>query len=184
MYVSQWKKKETLEAMQNQKSPVKLKKYSLGTKYGRQDVVINKHNTIAPTTADFKYEGQEDVTSIQSLANVAPEQLVPIKGCLSYLGGTKNILINGKEFKKQEGYKADPSGTIKIVLWGNHAEYLKQACTYFFNKLRLKGNADEKYLNTPQQQTECTIEEVEPFTTLRPKLDQSDHCTYSRNKQH
>ena len=33
-----------------------------------------KHTTIAPTTADFKYEGQEDVTSIQSLANVAPDQ--------------------------------------------------------------------------------------------------------------
>ena len=33
-----------------------------------------KHTTIAPTTADIKYEGQEDVTSIQSLANVAPEQ--------------------------------------------------------------------------------------------------------------
>ena len=67
-------KKDTLEAIQNQKSPVKLKKYSLSTKYGRQDVVINKHKTIAPTTADFKYEGQEDVTSIQSLANVAPDQ--------------------------------------------------------------------------------------------------------------
>ena len=50
------------------------KKYSLSTKYGRQDVVINKHTTIAPTAADFKYEGQEDVTSIQSLANVAPDQ--------------------------------------------------------------------------------------------------------------
>ena len=60
-------KKDTLEAIQNQKSPVKLKKI-------QRQYKMCKHTTIAPTTADFKYEGQEDVTSIQSLANVAPEQ--------------------------------------------------------------------------------------------------------------
>ena len=75
------------------------------------------------------------------------------------------------QLKKQEGYITDPSRTIKIVLWGNYADHLKQGCTPFFNKLRVKGNADQKYLNTPKQQTECTIQEVEPFKTPLPKLD-------------
>ena len=46
-----------------------------------------------------------------------------------------------------------------------------QGCTYFFNKLTVQGNADQKYLNTSKQQTERTIEEVEPFKTPLPKLD-------------
>lgn len=83
-------------------------------------------------------------------------QLVPIKDYLAYIGGTKKILIKG---------------ATKIVLWSNYADHLKQGCTYFFNKLRVKGNADQQYLNTPKQQTECTIEEVEPFTTPLPRLD-------------
>ena len=132
------KKKETLEAMQNQKSPVKIKRYSLSTKYGRKDVVINKNTTITATTADFKYQTQEDITSIHSLANVAPEQLVQVKGYLAYLGGTKKILVQGSELKKQEGFIADPSRYIKIILWANHTDKLNQGSTYFFNKLRLK----------------------------------------------
>ena len=111
--------------MQNQKSLVKIKRYSLSTKHGRDDVVINKNTTITTTTADFKYQSQEDVTSIQSLANVAPEQLVAVNGYLAYLGGTKKILVQGSEFKKQEGYIADPSGYIKIILWANHTDKLK-----------------------------------------------------------
>ena len=75
------------------------------------------------------------------------------------------------QLKKQEGYITDPSTTIKIVLWGNYADHLQQGCTPFFNKLRVKGNADQKYLNTPKQQTESTIQEVEPFKTQLPKLD-------------
>ena len=158
--------------MQNQKSPVKIKRYSLSTKYGREDVVINKNTTITTTTADFKYQTQEDVTSIHSLANVAPEQLVKVKGYLAYLGGTKKILVQGSELKKQEGYIADPSGYIKIILWANHTDKLNQGSTYFFNKLRLKKNADQRYLNTPKQESECTIEEAEPFKDSLPTVDE------------
>ena len=35
-------KGRTLEAMALQKSPVELKKYSISTKYGRDDIVIDK----------------------------------------------------------------------------------------------------------------------------------------------
>ena len=36
----------------------------------------------------------------------------------------------------------------------------------------MKGNADQKYLNTPKQPTQYRIEEVEPFTTPLPTLDE------------
>ena len=94
---------ETLEATQNQKSPVKIERYNLSAKCGRQDLVINQNTTITATTADFKYQSQEDITSIHSLANVAPEQLVEVKGYLTYLDGTKKILVQGSELKKSRG---------------------------------------------------------------------------------
>ena len=111
------------------------------------------------------------INPISSQGCTRSEQLVNIKDYLAYVGGTKKILIKGTKLKKQEGYITDPSRTIKIVLWGNYADHLMQGCTYFFNKLTVQGNADQKYLNTPKQQTECTIEEVEPFKTPLPKLD-------------
>lgn len=73
--------------MEKQKSPLKIKNYTINNKYGTEDVVINKNTTITPTTVDFEYHSQENVISISSLTNVASEELVAIKG---YLGRKEN----------------------------------------------------------------------------------------------
>lgn len=88
--------------MEKQKSPVKIKNFTINNKYGTEDVVINKNTTITPITADFEYHSQEKVLSISSLTNVAPEQLVAIKGYLAHLSATKKIIVQGSELKKQE----------------------------------------------------------------------------------
>ena len=72
--VWQWKKRHSGSHSEPEITSQAKKKYSPSTKYEKKDVVINKHTTIAPKTADFKYEDQEDVTSIQSLVNVAQDQ--------------------------------------------------------------------------------------------------------------
>ena len=131
---------------------------------------------ITPTTADFEYHSQENVISISSLTNVAPEQLVAIKGYLAHSSATKKIIVQGSELKKQEGYIADPSGYIKIIFWGNHTDEVQQGSTYFFNKVRVKLSQDQKYLNTPKQESECTIETAEPFTEPLPVLDEVSTC--------
>ena len=75
-------KKETLDVMATQRSPVKIANFGISNKYGRDDIVINRKTTLTPTTADFQYQAQDDVMSIASLTHVAPEQLVAIKGYL------------------------------------------------------------------------------------------------------
>ena len=50
------------------------------------------------------------------------------------------------EVPKQEGHITDPSGHIKIILWGRHADTLQEGYTYFFNKVRIKVNQGQKYL--------------------------------------
>lgn len=106
------------------------------------------------------------------MAHIAPEQLVAIKGYLAHLGGTKKIIIQGSEVHKQEGYITDPSGHIKIILWGSHADTLQEGSTYFFNKVRVKVNQGQKYLNTPKPENECTIDFADAFEQPPSTLDE------------
>ena len=109
---------------------------------------------------------------ISSLTNVAPEQLVAIKGYLAHLSATKKIIVQGSELKKQEGYIADPSGSIKNIFWGNHTDEVQQGSTYFFNKVRVKISQYQKYLNIPKQESDCIIESAEPFKETLPVVDE------------
>ena len=93
-------KKETLDAMAAQRSPVKISNFNISNKYGRRDVVINKNTHITSTTADFPYKEQDVVTSIASLSKVAPQQLVAIKGKITHLSVTKTIVIQDSPVKK------------------------------------------------------------------------------------
>ena len=76
-------KGKTLQAMALQKSPMKIKKYNISTKNGRQEVVIDRKTYLIPTTVAFKYKGVESSSSnIASLSQVAPDQLVAVKACV------------------------------------------------------------------------------------------------------
>ena len=101
-----------------QKSPVKLKKYSISTKYGREDIVIDKKTSLIPTDVTFAYKNVADKLMIASLSQVAPDQLVAIKGYVTHLASTKSIVLQGGPVRKQQCYISDPSGFIKLVLWG------------------------------------------------------------------
>ena len=162
----------TLDALSEQRSPVKIKKFSVSNTYGRDDVVINKYTTITPTTATFDYVSQDDMITINSLRQVAPEQLVCIKGNVVQLTSTKTVVLQTSNVKKQEGYIADPSGYIKIIFWGSHTDAVEEGSTYVFNKLRVKVSQNQMYLNTPKQEDECAITSAEPFTQPLPSVDE------------
>ena len=114
-------------------------------------------------TPSFSYINQEQVLSIASPTNIAADQLINIKRHLANLDSIKKIIINGAEVKKQEGYINDPSRYIKIVLWGLYADSLQEGQTCNFNKIRIRANYGQKYLNTPKKKDECTIERTEHF---------------------
>ena len=87
---------------------------------------------------------------IASLSEVAPDQLVAIKGCVTHLSATKSVVLQGDPVRKQECYLSDPSAYIKLILWGKHADTIEENGTYFFNKVRLKVAKGERYVNTPK----------------------------------
>ena len=52
---------------------------------------------------------------------------------------------------------------------GNHTDSLNEGATYLFNKVRVKVMNEEKYLNTPKNEDECTISLVANFDeNLKP----------------
>ena len=170
-------KKETLDAMAAQRSPVKISNYNISNKYGRRDVVINRNTHITSTTADFPYKAQSDVTSIASLSKVAPQQLVAIKGKIAHLSATKTIVIQDFPVKKQEGYIVDPSGYIKIIFWGEHVDSVTPQSTYFFSNLRMKVSQNQRYLNTPKQDNLYTMKDAEPFKEKLPDVTEISTTT-------
>ena len=172
MFVSHLKRRGTLDALSEQRSPVKIKKFSVSNRYGRDDAVINKYTTITPTTATFDYVSQDDMITINSLRQLAPEQLVCIKGNVVQLTSTKTVVLQTSNVKKQEGYIADPSGYIKVIFWGSLTDAVEEGSTYVFNKLRVKVSQNQMYLNTPKQEDECVITSAEPFTKPLPSVDE------------
>ena len=58
-----------------------------------------------------------------------------------------------------------------MTLWGNHTNAIDEGATYLFNNVRVKATKDEKYVNTPNNEEECTIEPVEAFTESLPEVE-------------
>ena len=103
--------------------------------------------------------------------HVAPDQLITIKGSVAHLNATK-VIIQGVEVKKQEGFINDASGYIKIVFWGKHTDKQEEGQRYIFNKIRVRENYGQKYLNTSKLDKECTVDITEPFQDTVTKVEE------------
>ena len=166
-------RKATFDTLEKQKSPVKLSNYRTSTKYGTTDIVIQKYTNVQVTTAlelekQFQYQPMpdtQDLSSISSLSDVAPNQLVTIKANLFQLSGIKTIIMDdSKQLTKQEGIIVDHTGHMNIVLWAEYTGQLEEKKTYIFSNLRLKESNSVKYLNTPKDNTGVFNKETDHFT--------------------
>ena len=133
---------------------------------------MNKQTILTPlTTATFDYKTLNNANSIATLSQVAPEQLVSIKGKVTQLSATKTVILQTAPVKNQPCYLIDPSGFMKLILWGSHTDTIEQNQTYVFNNIRVKVTKDERYLNTPKSEQQCTITEAAPFVEALPVVD-------------
>ena len=86
------------------------------------------------------------------MKQVRADQLVCIKVTVVELLPTKTTVLHKSSVRKQEGYLADPTGYIKVILWGIHADNIKKGANYLFNKLKVKLFQNEMYLNIQRRQ--------------------------------
>ena len=103
-------------------------------------------------------------------------ELVKIKGKIAQLGGVKNLNLAGLPVKKQEAVTqgaviVDPTGFMKVILWGMYADSVREGGTNVFGKLRVKISKGERYLNTPKMEDLCAISEAHAFEEKLPYVD-------------
>ena len=144
-------KKPEFDLAQFNKKPVSISHFRINKNYGNDNVVMNNKTVIHDsnvTSDEFKCIDIPDTLDINSLANVAAEQLVSFKGKVMKLTEPKTFQTQKGNSRKQEGFVIDPTASMRIVLWGDYVNGLHEGATYNFTGLRLKQVGGEKYVNT------------------------------------
>eukprot|EP00794_Sanderia_malayensis_P004491 gene4491-5086_t len=90
---------------------------------------------------------------------------------VAQLGGVKKLNLAGSAVKKQEAVLVDPTGYMKVILWGNHVDSVREGAAYVFDKLCVKISRGERYLNTPKMDDLCVISETDAFKEKLPAVD-------------
>ena len=174
-----------MDTLGQQHSPLRIQRYSISTKYEWEDIVINKKTLLSPTAVNFEYNNQESNTlSIGPISEVAPGQLVLVKGHMEHLSATKTVVLQSNPVKKQEAFINDPFGYVRLVLWGNHNHTLTEGSTYLLDKVWVKVINEERYLNTPKNENESTISSVAKFAETLHPLQNHFHFKGHHSKHH
>ncbi len=74
----------------------------------------------------------------------------------------KNVVLQGGTVRRQQCYVCDPSGFMKLILWGKHTDTVEENKTYLFNKVRVRVTSYERYLNTSKDDN-CMVKIAEDF---------------------
>ena len=69
---------------------------------------------------------------------------------------------------KKQRFIVDPSGFIKLVLYGKHTDTVEEGKVYQFKKVRVKATKNERYVNTPKNENECVISATQSFSEALP----------------
>ena len=109
--------------------------------------------------------------SVSTLSRVAGEQLVCVKGEVRQLSATKTVVFDETSAKKQQCFIVDPSGFIKLVLYGKHTDTVEEGKVYQFKKVRVKATKNERYVNTPKNENECVISATQSFSEALPIVE-------------
>ena len=153
-------KRGEMQAVANAKSPVKIKNFKRAND-GDNSVTITKYTTITPVEQrDINFAFSEELyksaagepVKISSISNLVSEQLITIKAKVLKVSGEKIQATRFGRLRKQDVIVADPTGYIKLVLWGDFVNTLDVDHTYVLKNVRIKCTKFENYLNTPKNE--------------------------------
>ena len=101
-----------------------MPKFRASSKYGKEDVVIDKATKVTPVNESIGFEHIDltpsSVTSLASFSQVSAEQLVTVKAEVAKLSGSERISSqrsSSGHLKKQEIVIVDPTASMKVILW-------------------------------------------------------------------
>ena len=106
-------KRHIVKKYSDEKSPVKISKYSIGNHYGSTSLVINNKTFFKDALKpNFELDqGKEsEIVSLRNLNNVAAQQLIKVN-----LSGVKVVPLANETLRKREIDISDPTGTWKLL---------------------------------------------------------------------
>ena len=104
--------------------------------------------------------------SIFQLENVFTDHTVTIKATTKNLSGVKKVSVGESSIDKKDLNVVDPTGSIRVVLWGDYCEKeVVKDITHIFKRLRHRSNKFGKYINTLKDGT-CSIEDCNSFKEI------------------
>ena len=84
---------------------------------------------------------EETILSISQLQKVFTDEIVTIKAITKSLNGMKKVSIGESSIDKKDLTVVDPTGSIRVVLWGNYCEKeVVKDNTHIFKRFRYKSN--------------------------------------------
>ena len=119
-------KRSELQAIAKSKSPIKLKNYKQ-TSSTSDNLTITKFTKITTLEkSEVSFDYSEEISSastgksvsISTIPKLASEQLIQIKAKVVKISGVKVQPTRFGPVNKQDVIVADPTASIKIVLWG------------------------------------------------------------------
>ena len=122
---------------------MKIKTFSVNKKIGNDDILLNSKlsiNIVAKVDSFVSDEhSEETILSVSHLQKIFTDQIVTIKATIKSLSGVKKVSVGESFIDKKDLTVVDPTGSIRVVLWGDYCEkeVLKDN-TYIFKRFRYR----------------------------------------------
>ena len=122
---------------------MKIKPFSVNKKIGNDDILLNSKlsiNIVAKVDSFVSDEhSEETILSVSHLQKIFTDQIVTIKATIKSLSGVKKVSVGESFIDKKDLTVVDPTGSIRVVLWGDYCEkeVLKDN-TYIFKRFRYR----------------------------------------------
>ena len=122
---------------------MKIKAFSVNKKIGNDDILLNSKlsiNIVAKVDSFVSDEhSEETILSVSHLQKFFTDQIVTIKATIKSLSGVKKVSVGESFIDKKDLTVVDPTGSIRVVLWGDYCEKeVVKDNTYIFKRFRYR----------------------------------------------
>ena len=145
-------KRHVVKKYNDDKSPLKMNKYSIGNRF-RSTSIVRNNKTCFKDASKPNFEpdqgNENEIVSLGNLNNIAVEIVYNCKSTDCNLSGVKNVPLANETLQKWQIDISDSTGTSKLLLWEESCKQpLESGVTYIFSVLRLTVRARCRYLNS------------------------------------
>ena len=164
-----------LRQCQTKQTQVSITKFRRGQKRlsSFDEYTILKKSKVIPTKVDFAFNSEID-NMLRTVNQVIAEDLyktVDIKVRVMIKEEEKQTITLGNQTKyKADSLVADPTDCIKLVLWENAIDQVKEGKSYHIENCKVRVFDDLKYLNTNEFTKISEIDDIVYVNLSTPEL--------------